>query len=115
MSSLKVPETPRYFHGPETKAERNGLVEYADLPAIDLSKASTLEGRVALSVEVRDAMTKHGFFYVINHGYTTAQSERIFDIANVPFEHVTSTEKAAYAGTMKDTGLYQGYKLRQYW
>ncbi|KAG6829736.1 hypothetical protein H0H87_010368 [Tephrocybe sp. NHM501043] len=77
-------------------------------------------------------MVDHGFFYVINHGYTTnevgthlrpkasvsdrhSKSERIFDIANVPFEHVTSEEKTTYAGTMKDTGSYQGYKSRQYW
>ncbi|KNZ71685.1 UPF0676 protein [Termitomyces sp. J132] len=60
-------------------------------------------------------MLKHGFFYVINHGYTTAQTERIFDIANVPFACVTAEEKIIYAGTIKETGSYQGYKLKQYW
>jgi hypothetical protein len=41
--------------------------------------------------------------------------ERIFDIANVPFEQVPLEEKKQYEGTMKVTGSYQGYKLREYW
>lgn len=48
-------------------------MDYADLPIIDLSRASTLEGRAELAVQVRDAMTEKGFFYVINHGYTQSQ------------------------------------------
>lgn len=43
------------------------------------------------------------------------QTKRIFDIANVPFEGVSEDEKKEYAGTMKTSGSYQGYKLRQYW
>lgn len=49
------------------------LVDYADLAIIDLSKASTPEGRAQLANEVRDAMRDNGFFYVINHGYTQEQ------------------------------------------
>ncbi|KAG6872988.1 hypothetical protein C0995_004364, partial [Termitomyces sp. Mi166 len=111
MPNLDLPEVPHYVSAPVTKVD----LEYADLPIIDLSKASTPEGRLALSVQVRDAMMEHGFFYVINHGYTLAQTERIFDIANIPFDHVTSEEKIGYVATMKETGSYQGYKLRQYW
>ncbi|KAH0578751.1 hypothetical protein H2248_003873 [Termitomyces sp. 'cryptogamus'] len=111
MPTLELPEVPHYLHAPVTEVD----LEYADLPIIDLSKASTPEGRHALSSQVRDAMLKHGFFYVINHGYTTAQTERIFDIANVPFACVTAEEKIIYAGTIKETGSYQGYKLKQYW
>lgn len=48
-------------------------VEYADLAIIDLSKAATTEGRAKLAIELRTALTTHGFFYVINHGYTQAQ------------------------------------------
>ncbi|KAG6884915.1 hypothetical protein C0993_007282 [Termitomyces sp. T159_Od127] len=111
MPSLELPEVPRYLHAPATEID----LEYADLPIIDLSKASTPEGRRALSTQVRDAMSEHGFFYVINHGYTVDQTERIFDIANVPFAQVTPEEKIAYAATMKETGSFHGYKLRQYW
>ena len=49
------------------------LVDYADLAVIDLSKANTLAGRMALGAQLRDAMREHGFFYVINHGLTPAQ------------------------------------------
>lgn len=37
------------------------------------------------------------------------------DIADLPFAHVPEEEKQALAGTMKETGSYQGYKLRNYW
>jgi len=48
-------------------------VEYADLAIIDLSKAGTLEGRLELAKDVREAMRNQGFFYVVNHGYTSEQ------------------------------------------
>ncbi|KAG6848923.1 hypothetical protein H0H93_012733 [Arthromyces matolae] len=111
MPTLDLPQVPHYVHAPVTDLN----LDYADLPIIDLSKAATFEGRSALAIQVRDAMLDHGFFYVINHGYTTTQSERIFDIANVPFQYVSHEEKTVYAGTMKQSGSYQGYKLRQYW
>ncbi|KAF5352063.1 hypothetical protein D9758_009429 [Tetrapyrgos nigripes] len=111
MPSLTVPSIPHYTLPPITKEN----LDYADLPIIDLSKADTSEGRAALARQVCDAMTNQGFFYIINHGLSPAQSERIFDIADVPFAQVDDEEKQKYAGTMKQTGSYQGYKLRQYW
>jgi len=48
-------------------------VEWADLAILDLSKADTPEGRTQLSVEVREALSSAGFFYVVNHGYTPEQ------------------------------------------
>jgi isopenicillin N synthase-like dioxygenase len=48
-------------------------VDYADLAIIDLAKAGTAEGRAALAEQVTEAMAVHGFFYVINHGYTSEQ------------------------------------------
>jgi len=48
-------------------------VQYADLAIIDISKADTEEGRAALAIEVREALHDHGFFYVVNHGYSQAQ------------------------------------------
>jgi isopenicillin N synthase-like dioxygenase len=107
-------------------------VDYADLAIIDISKADTEEGRAALAIEVREALLDYGFFYVVNHGYSqdqvrqffdivwiiniiTTQTDRIFDIADLPFSAVSDSEKKIYAGTMKQSGSYQGYKLRQYW
>ncbi|KJA23967.1 hypothetical protein HYPSUDRAFT_66061 [Hypholoma sublateritium FD-334 SS-4] len=111
MSDALTPETPHYIPAPGTQT----LLDYADLPIIDLTGAGTPEGRIALAAQARDAMTNHGFFYVINHGYKSEQTKRIFDIADVPFAQVEDEEKQVYAGTMKKTGSYQGYKLRQYW
>lgn len=108
MSSLTI---PHYTHAPVTKAN----LEYADLAIIDLSKAGTLEGRLELAKDVREALRNQGFFYVVNHGYTSAQMARIFDIADIPFAHVSEDEKKTYAAKMKETGSFQGYKPRQYW
>lgn len=41
--------------------------------------------------------------------------ERMFDIADVPFSQVSDEEKEKYVAQTKQTGSYQGYKLRQYW
>ncbi len=43
------------------------------------------------------------------------QNDRIFDIADVAFSQVSDEEKKQHAGNIMETGLYSGYKLRQYW
>jgi len=107
-------------------------VQYADLAIIDLSKTATAEGRAELAVQLREALTTHGFCYIINHGYTqtqvkyvkycvssvfllSVQNERMFDIADIPMSGVPEDEKRAYTGDSKNTGIFQGYKPRQYW
>jgi len=82
---------------------------------IDLSKARSPEGRIAVANQARDAMKNVGFFYVINHGYSSKETERMFDIADVSFSQVSNEEKVQYAAKMRDTGSYQGYKPRSYW
>lgn len=44
-----------------------------------------------------------------------SQTDRIFQIADVPFAQVSEEEKEIYAGRMAETGSDQGYKRRQYW
>ncbi|KAI8989247.1 Clavaminate synthase-like protein [Trametes punicea] len=111
MPATTLPSIPHYVPAPPTREE----LEWADLPIIDILKARTAEGRAELAPRVRDAMCSHGFFYVINHGYDAADNERIFDIADLPFAHVPEYEKKLFAGNIKQTGSYRGYKLRQYW
>ncbi|KAJ8457010.1 hypothetical protein ONZ51_g11780 [Trametes cubensis] len=111
MPATTIPSVPHYVPAPPTKED----LEWADLPIIDLSKASTPEGRAELAPQVRDAMRTFGFMYVVNHGLTQAQNERIFDIADVPFSQVAEDEKKQFSYDIKATGLYKGYKLRQYW
>lgn len=111
MPSLTVPQTPRYVPAQPTKEK----LQYADLAIIDLSKAATAEGRAELAVGLREALTTHGFCYIISHGYTQSQNERMFDIADIPMSGVPEDEKRAYTGDSKKTGIFQGYKPRQYW
>lgn len=89
MPAALLPNTPNYILPPPTTYEREHIntsslrwpfdalgkfaVEWADLAIIDLSKATTQEGRAQLSAQVRDALTTSGFFYVVNHGYTPEQ------------------------------------------
>ncbi|KAF8586080.1 Clavaminate synthase-like protein [Ramaria rubella] len=111
MPASTLPSIPRHVAPSSTTYE----LEWVDLVIIDFSKAHTPEGRAELSTQVRDALATTGFFYVVNHGYTSEQTARIFDIADVPFEQVTPEEKQAYTGNIKLTGSYQGYKPRSYW
>ncbi|KAI0943091.1 hypothetical protein AcV7_002331 [Taiwanofungus camphoratus] len=111
MPGTILPSISHYLPPPRT----NQTLEYADLPIIDLSKIHTPEGRGELALHLRDAMADQGFFYAINHGYTQAQNDRIFDIADVPFFLVSDDEKQAYTVDFKTTGVYQGYKSRRNW
>lgn len=110
MPSLTLPYVPHYVAAPPTKEN----LEYADLAIIDISKADTEEGCAALAIELREALLSHGFFYVTNHGYSQDQTDRMFDIADVPFSTVTDGEKQIYASTRKQTGSTQGYISLQY-
>ncbi|KAJ7851329.1 hypothetical protein B0H13DRAFT_2400039 [Mycena leptocephala] len=109
LDSYTAPAPPPYVAQPASKEK----LEYADLAIIDLSKAKTEAGRKALTAEVVSAMHSHGFFYVINHGYTQEQTTRVFSIANLTFDDVNAEEKKTYTG---QTGtVYEGYKPRQTW
>ena len=111
-------------------------VDWADLPIIDFSKVSTPEGRAELAPAMRDGMHTHGFVYIVNHGLSQAQvratslafaalcstdvdnsvqRDRMFDVADVAFAQVPEEEKKQFTANFKETGLYSGYKLRQYW
>ncbi|KAK0187440.1 Clavaminate synthase-like protein [Armillaria mellea] len=83
-------------------------LDYADLPIIDLSKGPRPE-------EVREAMQTYGFFYVVGHGLSPSENQRMFDIADILFSAVSDEEKQRYEAKIIQTGSYQGYKLRQYW
>ena len=105
-------------------------MDWADLPIIDLAKLENVENRPLLVSQIQDALLTHGFFYVVNHGYrqseaktlfifllcnlTPEQTERIFDIADVPFTGVSDEEKRVYAAAIKETGSYRGYKFPGY-
>ncbi|EIW52053.1 Clavaminate synthase-like protein [Trametes versicolor FP-101664 SS1] len=106
-----VPSVPHYVHPPPTKED----LEWADLPIIDFSNASTPEGRAVLTPQVCNAMQTSGFMYIINHGMTQAENDRIFDIADVPFSQVPEEEMKRYVSDIKATGSYRGFKPRRIW
>ncbi|KAF7439776.1 hypothetical protein PC9H_000112 [Pleurotus ostreatus] len=108
---MLVVEKPLPHYVPPPPSKEN--LEYADLAIIDLSKATTPEGRAELSRQVCEALTEVGFFYIINHGYTSAKTSRIFDIANATFDSVSDEEKQEY--TQKEVGVYTGYKPMNDW
>ncbi|KAF8546095.1 Clavaminate synthase-like protein [Imleria badia] len=111
MPSVTLPKCPRYIAPPPTQVD----LEFADLAIIDLSKARTPEGRAELSPQLRDALRTNGFVYAINHGYTQAQRDRMFDIADVPFTAVPPDEMKIYTANIEKVGYYAGYKARKYW
>lgn len=111
MPGAIIPPVPHLERLPTTKEN----LDYADLPVIDLSKASTVEGRMELATQVRDAMSTQGFFCVINHGLTQSMNDRIFDVADVPFSSVSEDEKKDYTVDFEKAGTYMGYKGRQRW
>ncbi|PIL28641.1 hypothetical protein GSI_08683 [Ganoderma sinense ZZ0214-1] len=111
MPGTTVPYVPHYEPAPVTQE----TIDWADFPIVDISKASTAQGRAELAPVVRDAMRTYGFMYVINHGFSQAQNDRMVDIADVPFTQVSEEEKQHFASKIKETGSYRGFKPREFW
>ncbi|KAI0365382.1 Clavaminate synthase-like protein [Pilatotrama ljubarskyi] len=111
MPAQTIPYAPHYVKPPPTKEE----LEWAELPIIDFSNASTPEGRAELTPQVCNAMRTYGFMYIVNHGLTQAQNDRIFDIADIPFTQVPEDEMKRFTADIKGTGSYRGFKPRAVW
>ncbi|KIK68322.1 hypothetical protein GYMLUDRAFT_35707 [Collybiopsis luxurians FD-317 M1] len=111
MPSLTTPPVPHYEPAPMTTEQ----LDYAELPIVDFSSFADPAARSQLVAQVRSAMAEHGFFYVINHGLSSAETTRMFDIADVSFSQVDEDEKQKYQSRLKETGTQQGYKPRQYY
>ncbi|KAM5546254.1 hypothetical protein V8D89_000380 [Ganoderma adspersum] len=111
MPATTLPTVPHYTSPPPTTES----LEWADLEIVDLSKAATPEGRAELAPRVREIMRTTGFMYVVNHGLTHAQTQRIFNIGNVLFTQVSDEERANHAAKIAEEGSKMGYKLRQLW
>ncbi|KAH9848599.1 hypothetical protein C2E23DRAFT_739334 [Lenzites betulinus] len=111
MPAPTIPFAPRFVPAPPTNED----LEWADLPIVDFSNASTAEGRAALTPQVCNAMRTSGFMYIVNHGLSQAQNDRIFDIADIPFSQVSEEEMKRYTADIKGTGSYRGFKPRRLW
>ncbi|KIK68323.1 hypothetical protein GYMLUDRAFT_256067 [Collybiopsis luxurians FD-317 M1] len=113
LVSPPVPLAPHYEAAPRTKE----ALDFADLPVIDLSKYVNTDPAIHTQIveQVRSAMAEYGLFYIVNHGLTSAENTRIFDIADIPFSQVEEDEKQNYESRLKETGTQEGYKPRQYY
>ncbi|THU87338.1 hypothetical protein K435DRAFT_602049, partial [Dendrothele bispora CBS 962.96] len=114
MPSSQYPKLPHWMALPETKED----LDYAQLPAVDLDEATTALGRAKLSKQVVDALVQCGSFYVVNHGYSSTQMDRMHDIANLPFEQLSMGQKQDYTTDSRrreSKSLTDGYKFRQYY
>ncbi|KAI1787059.1 Clavaminate synthase-like protein [Ganoderma leucocontextum] len=111
MPGTTVPYVPHYQPAPVSQED----IDWADFPIVDISKARTPEGRVELAPVVRDAMRTYGFMYVVNHGLSQAQNDRMVDIADIPFTQVSEEDKQQFTSKIKETGSYRGFKPREFW
>ncbi|KAI0767702.1 Clavaminate synthase-like protein [Fomes fomentarius] len=111
MPGTTLPPVPHRVPPLTTKED----LEWADLPIIDFTSVHTPEGRAALAPQMHNAMRTHGFLYIVNHGLTQAQNDRMFDIADVPFTQVEDEEKMKFTSKLTESGSYRGYKLRNLW
>ncbi|KAJ3764434.1 Clavaminate synthase-like protein [Lentinula raphanica] len=133
MPSLTTPIVPHYQPAPQTQE----ALDYADLAIIDLREFSAgPEARAKLASQVREAMSNQGFFYICDWSWFNQgtgqwqasirpdghlqlrdsylwsayfqQTERMFDIADVPFAQTEYEEKEKYLSSIKEAGSYQG-------
>ncbi|XP_006456789.1 hypothetical protein AGABI2DRAFT_195789 [Agaricus bisporus var. bisporus H97] len=112
MTIITQPPVVPHFVQAETTKEN---LDWADLDAVDLSKAKTHEGRKGLVKQVHDAMKNDGFLFVTNHSVTPQQMSRMFDLSNYAVDNVSDEEKQKYVGNMRENGTYRGYKPRKFW
>ncbi|KAI9151384.1 putative 2OG-Fe(II)oxygenase superfamily protein [Paramyrothecium foliicola] len=103
MPSAVVP-LHQYSHVPETQED----LDWADLPAIDLSKYGTPEGNKALAQELIEAVRTKGFFYVVNFGIPQEVVNRQFALGQAFYE-LPLEEKLKYVPDL-DKGDYNGYR-----
>src|ERR1700749_4227098 len=75
----------------ETKAD----LDWADLVTLDLSKFDQPDGRQKLAAQLKDAIHKVGFFYIINYGLSKEQVDQQFNLAKTVFQ-LPQEEKNKY-------------------
>ncbi|KIY71042.1 Clavaminate synthase-like protein [Cylindrobasidium torrendii FP15055 ss-10] len=100
---------PHWQPPPITKEDH----EWADILTVDLSKYDTDREELVKTVET--ALSRDGFFYVVNHGLTQETLRRQFDIGQHAFDGVSQEEKVKHEAPIKEKGSFIGYKLPNFW
>ncbi|KAH6995424.1 Clavaminate synthase-like protein [Ilyonectria destructans] len=91
-------------------------LEYAELVSLDFSTWDQgPEAIKALAQKLNHAMRTQGFFLIQNHGVPIETINRQVDIGHHVLTKTPLEEKQRLEGPMKQTGSYQGFKLRNFW
>jgi non-haem dioxygenase in morphine synthesis N-terminal len=98
------PATLAYVQAPETSAD----LDWADLITLDLSKFDRPGGKEELAADLSRALEEIGFFYVKNHGLTSAEVDTQFALAKSVLL-LSDEEKLPYRAALEQ-GDYNGWK-----
>lgn len=107
-SSTRVLEKP--WSRPKVTSEK---LDWADLPMIDLSRFDEPGGKRELANQLYDAVTKVGFWSVVNTGIDDERVLRQFSIGNTFFKEPLE-EKRRFPCNFAD-GEYFGYRENSRW
>ncbi|KAI1097832.1 Clavaminate synthase-like protein [Jackrogersella minutella] len=108
LRSGKVPVKP--WSRPEKTSEK---LEYAELPKIDLSHFDEPGGKQELAKQLYDAVTRVGFWSVVNTGIDDQRVLRQFSIGNAFFREPLE-EKRRFPCNFAE-GEYFGYRENSRW
>lgn len=86
-------------------------LDYANLTVLDISKFDLPNGKYELAQELKEAVSKDGFWSVIGHGINVEEVNRQFALAKHFFDDYSEEEKSAKACDF-EKGDYLGYKSK---
>lgn len=104
----KIPVKP-WTRPEQTKEDLN----WAELPKIDLARFDEPGGKQALAKELYDAVTRIGFWSVVNTGIEDERVLRQFSLGNTFFKEPLE-EKRTFPCNFAD-GEYFGYRENSRW
>jgi isopenicillin N synthase-like dioxygenase len=81
-SALSLADIPHYQSIPETKAD----LDWADLVTLDLSVFDQPGGKEKLAAQLKEAIHKIGFFYLVNFGLSQEDVDQQFSLASSIFQ-----------------------------
>lgn len=91
----------------ETKAD----LEWADLVTLDLSKFDSPDGKKQLAAQLKDAIHRIGFFYIINYGLSKEEVNEQFGLSARIFQ-LPEDEKKKYQRNLNLPGGPLGFQVR---
>jgi len=95
---------PKYVQEKESSYD----LEWADLVTLDLSQFDTPGGKERLAAQLKEAVHKVGFFYIVNYGLSQEEVDRQFAIGK-EFFALPTEEKLKYRADLEH-GNYNGYR-----